>query len=99
VAIIGGFYSSQRGMEIWNPNTKTVKLLWDTIPPEEGGSQGLEDSQMVTLKGGRELLLYGGNQGSYQDGIWQYTSASNTWERYSLFPFNCIFEYHCFLLF
>jgi hypothetical protein len=75
-------------MEIWNPNAKTVELLWDVIPPEEGESHGLEESQMVTLKGGQEFLLYGGRQGSTRDGIWQYISASNTWKRYSLFLFN-----------
>ncbi len=85
MAIIGGY---QKGMEIWNPQTKTVELLWDVIPPEEMGLIGLVDSHMVTLKGGQELLLYGGLQGSYQDGIWQYISASNSWKRYSLFPCN-----------
>ncbi len=81
VAIIGG---TQRGMEIWNPYKKTVELLWEAIPPEEGGSPGLENMYMVTLKGRQEFLLYGGYDGSIQDGIWQYISASNTWKRYSL---------------
>ena len=39
VAIVGGI---RRGMELWNPQTKTVELLWDVIPPEESGTQGLE---------------------------------------------------------
>ena len=37
VAIIGG---QESGMEIWNPRLKTVELLWDAIPPEEGGEYG-----------------------------------------------------------
>jgi hypothetical protein len=95
VAIIGGF---QRGMEIWNPRFKTVELLWDVIPPEEGGTQGLAASAMVVLKYGKEILLYGGNQGSYQDSIWKYMSADNTWERYLFILILLIKtqESHCF---
>ena len=86
VAIIGG---TERGMEIWNPRLKTVELLWDMIPPEEGGRYGLQESEMVILKDGKEILLYGGWQGSSQDGIWKYMSINNTWERYFFyFPFN-----------
>ena len=82
VAIIGGVGPTQKGMETWNPRTHTVELLWDIIPPEESGNQGLQVSEIVPIKGGQELLLYGGYQGSYQDGIWKYTSANNTWKRY-----------------
>ena len=81
VAIIGG---DQKGMEVWNPRTKTVELLWDVIPPEEGGNQGLQVSEMVTIKGGTEFILYGGYHESFQDGIWKYVVANNTWERYFL---------------
>ena len=94
VAIIGG---NQKGMEIWNPRLKTVEMLWDMIPPEEGGTEGLEASEMVILKDGKEILLYGGWQGSSQDGIWKYMSINNTWERY-FFIFLLIKtqESHCF---
>jgi len=85
VAIIGGFEANQKGMEVWNPRAKTVELLWDVIPPEEGATYGLVYSEMVTIKGGAEFILYGGWQGSYQDGIWKYVVANNTWERYFLF--------------
>ena len=87
VAIIGGLFSDQKGMEIWNPRTNTVDLLWDVIPPEVDGSLGLQDSQVVSLKGGQELLMYGGYQGSYQDGIWKYVAADDTWKRYSVSSF------------
>ena len=81
VTIIGG---GQKGMELWNPQTKTVELLWDVIPPEEGGTQGLTASEIVILKGGQEFLLFGGYHGSYLDGIWKYISANNTWTRYPM---------------
>ncbi len=81
---MGGYSSNEKGMEIWNPKSKTVELLWDDIPPEQNGTTGLEDSRVVTLRGGRELLLYGGYQGSSQDGIWKYVPADNTWKRYNL---------------
>ena len=85
VAIIGGYEANQKGMEVWNPRSKTVELLWDVIPPEEGGTEGLRLSEMVTIKGGTEFILYGGWQGSTQDAIWKYVVANNTWERYFLF--------------
>ncbi len=82
VAIIGGF---QKGMELWNPQTKTIELIWGTIPPEEGDSYGLRGSSMVILKGGQELFLYGGSLGSSaQDGIWKYITANDTWTRYTI---------------
>jgi hypothetical protein len=84
VTIIGGFGSGSKGMELWNPRAKTVELLWDVIPPEEGGTEGLSASEMVILSGGQELLLYGGYHGSFLDGIWKYISANNTWTRYPI---------------
>ncbi len=81
IAIIGGWDSDQTGMELWNPTTHKVELLWEVIPPEIGGAQGLKDSEMVVIKGGKEFLLYGGYHGLSQDSIWKYESAKNTWER------------------
>ena len=78
IAIIGG---QQRGMEIWNPRTKTVELLWDIIPPEEGGTTGLWESELVTINGGTEIILYGGYNGKYQAGIWKYIVSENRWTR------------------
>ncbi len=88
VTIIGG---DQRGMELWNPQTKTVELLWDVIPPEEGGEYSLYASEIVIMKGGQEFLLYGGYQGSSQDRIWKYITAKNIWTRYPIhFPGSCL---------
>ena len=81
VAIIGGVGSTQKGMEVWNPATKTVDLLWDEIPAEQGATEGLRFSELVTIKGGTEFVLYGGNNGKYQDGIWKYIVAENSWTR------------------
>ncbi len=81
VAIIGGFQELQKGMEIWNPRTKTVDLLWDEIPPEVGGKVGLWGSELVPINGGTEFILYGGVNGAYQDGIWKYVVAENSWTR------------------
>ena len=78
VAIIGGV---EKGMEIWNPRTKTVDLLWDEIPADEGELFGLGFSELVTIKGGTEFILYGGNNGATQYGIWKYIVAENSWTR------------------
>ncbi len=80
VAIIGGAFGSM-GMELWNPTTKTVELLWDEIPAEEGATNGLEESELVTIKGGTEFILYGGWNGKDQGGIWKYIVAENSWTR------------------
>ena len=85
VVIIGGVGANQKGMELWNPRTHKVELLWDTIPPEEGGREALQHSAVVTLDGGQEFMLYGGSQGSSKDDIWKYNAANNTWKRYSSF--------------
>ena len=81
VAIVGGAGPSQKGMEIWNPRTKTVELLWEEIPPEVGGEYGLRESELVVIKGGTEFFLYGVWNGNYQDGIWKYVVAENSWTR------------------
>lgn len=80
VAIIGGHGQNQQGMEVWNPRTKTVETLWEKIPAEEG-DYGLEESEMVIIKGGTEFILYGGYYGAYQEGIWKYVVADNSWTR------------------
>ena len=79
VAIIGGV--GQKGMEIWNPRTKTVEKITDEIPAEQGATQGLRFSELVTIKGGTEFILYGGMNEVYQSGIWKYAVAENKWTR------------------
>jgi len=79
VAIVGG---KEAGMDIWNPKTSEIQLLWDEIPPEKEASNNLQDAQMITVNEGSEFLLYGGylNQ-TYLDTIWKYSVVNNTWER------------------
>jgi len=80
VAIIGGAYG--KGMEIWNPKTREVELLWDEIPPEEGGSRGLDTAEILPVNGGSDFILYGGYDGSYNDEIWKYNVETNSWTKY-----------------
>jgi len=79
VAIIGG---EEKGMEIWNPRTSTVELLWDEIPPETGGTRGLGSAEMIPTSGGLDFILYGGSHevGPKSD-IWKYTAAGNKWDK------------------
>jgi len=80
VAIIGGFYG--KGMEIWNPKTREVELLWDVIPPEEGGLHGLYHAEILPVNDGSDFILYGGFEGTYKDDIWKYNVETNSWTKY-----------------
>ena len=52
----------------------------EKLPMESYESQGLSYSQLLSIKNGSELLLYGGQIGDQIfDGIYKYLSASNTW--------------------
>jgi len=80
VAIIGG---DEKGMELWNPQTREVELLWNEIPPEVGGSYGLSLAEILPINDGTELILYGGSLWrSYKDEIWKYTVETNSWTKY-----------------
>ncbi len=68
-------------MEIWNPRTKTVENITDILPAEQGAKKGLQLSELVTIKGGTEFILYGGYNGEDQSGIWKYAVAENSWTR------------------
>jgi len=80
VAIIGGY--PEKGMELWNPKTGEVELLWDEIPPEEGGSTGLQYAEMLPVNDGSDFILYGGATPSYKDDIWKYNVETNSWTKY-----------------
>jgi len=69
-------------MEVWDPESSEIKLLWDEIPPEVGGSRGLSDAKMTTISGGSELIVYGGWSGrEVSGGIWKYSAIGDTWKR------------------
>jgi len=81
VAIIGGF-PEKGGMELWNPKTREVELLWDEIPPEEGASYGLDLAEVLPINDGSDFILYGGFEGTYKDDIWKYNVETNSWTKY-----------------
>jgi len=85
VAIIGGV---QTGMELWNTKTGKVELLWEEIPPEVGGLGGLRYAEMLPIKNGSELIVYGGIDRSDSDEIWKYSVENNNWTKY----FSCYNE-------
>jgi len=78
VAIIGG---EETGMELWNPITKEVQLLWNEIPPEAGSSYGLRYAEILPVNDASELILYGGYAGSNTDEIWKYNVERNSWTK------------------
>jgi len=84
VAIIGGF---EKGMEVWNPQTREVKLLSDEIPPEGGASYGVRAAEILPINDRTELIFYGGYDRSHNDEIWKYTVDTNSWTKY----FICLF--------
>lgn len=83
VAIVGGY--TKKGMELWNPRSKSVELLWDVVPPELGASQSINSGSMLTIKGGTEFIYYGGYHGKSYDGIWKYVALYNNWTKYQIY--------------
>ena len=79
VAIAGGV-----GLEIWNPIDDSVELLSDLLPSEEEVRMGLQDSRMVPINGGTEILIYGGSFGGYQiqNKIWRYSFQNDSWDEF-----------------
>ena len=54
----------------------------EKLPMESDQSQGLSYSQLLSIKNGSELLLYGGQIGDQIfDGIYKFISSSKTWLR------------------
>jgi len=78
VAIIGG---REKGLELWNPQTGIVELLWEEIPPEVRALTGIEWAEILPINDRSELILYGGYDGSTTDEIWKYTVETNIWTK------------------
>ena len=78
VAILGG---SSKGMEFWNPIDDSVEMVSEELPQEEGSTMGLIHTQIIPVKEGSELMLYGGFKGSHLKEIWNYNVAENSWTR------------------
>jgi hypothetical protein len=84
VAIAGGA-TNTTGLEIWNPADDSVQLLYQFLPSEEGHkTEGLQDSRMVPINGGTEILIYGGSFGGYQiqNKIWRYSFQNDSWDEF-----------------
>ena len=79
VAIAGGLHPDGKGLEIWSPLDGTVKLVSKLLPTETSKSLGLNHAQLVPINNGRELLLYGGYQGSFQNEIWKFSEKDSSW--------------------
>jgi hypothetical protein len=47
-------------MEVWNPSDGSVEQKFDELPSEVGGQNGINFAQLMPIRGGSELLLYGG---------------------------------------
>lgn len=77
---LGGVESKSKGLESWNPSTGQVQTLWKVLPQEEGKTFGLKGSKALAIKGGTEVIFYGGSTGSIQAGIWKYTVDTNQWD-------------------
>ena len=81
VAIAGGLHRDGKGLEIWSPTEGTVKLASKFLPTETPSSFGLNHAQLVPIKGGTELLLYGGYQGQYQNAVWKFSEKDSSWAK------------------
>ena len=82
LAMTGG--TSKYGHYLANIGSTGSIKSWSTVssmlPMESDTTSGLSYSQLLSIKNGSELLLYGGQIGNQIfDGIYKYMSASNTW--------------------
>ena len=68
-------------MEFWNPIDDSVEMVSGELPQEEGSTMGLIHTQIIPVKEGSELMLYGGFKGSHLKEIWNYNVAENSWTR------------------
>jgi hypothetical protein len=75
VAIAGG---KSAGLEVWNPADGSVKILNDTFPLSDSGT----NSQMIAINGNIELIYY---ESACADGaptgIWKFSQVTNAWIR------------------
>jgi hypothetical protein len=55
--------------------TNEVKMVTPILPPEVPSGVGQPNMEMMSIRDGSELLLYGD-----QTNIWKYTVANNKWE-------------------
>jgi len=63
----------EKGMELWNPRSRKVKLLWGGTPLETDGFYGQQSAETFQVNDGSELNVYGGFNGSCTHEIWKYT--------------------------
>lgn len=75
---MGSDSDNSKGMEVWNPTDNSLATLHESLPHEESNI-GLDGSQMVSVDGGSELILYGGFTGLYLPDIWKYNVEEDAW--------------------
>ena len=64
---------------MWIPRTGKVETIFEVLPPEVGKPNGLKGSKMVSIKGGREVLIYGGASEGVFNSTWSYNVGGKTW--------------------
>ncbi len=83
IAVAGGISS---GLEVWNPDDDSVKMLTPEFP--KGYDFG--SPQLISVNGGDELIFYEAAHTDNTKGIWKYLSSNNSWYKIGemLFPRN-----------
>jgi hypothetical protein len=75
VVVFGG---EAKGIESWNPLTGSSKILSNETLPEAGSSYGLMDSFLITINGGKDVLIFGGQTSQYyMAAVWIYNLVSS----------------------
>ncbi len=75
VAIAGGISA---GMEGWNPDDGTQKVISKDFPPSSGYNRS---AKMISVNGNSELIYYDTIRGEYipDKGIWKFNFSNNSW--------------------
>jgi hypothetical protein len=66
-------------MEMWFPESGKVETVLTVLPPEVDKPSGLKGSKMIAIKGGREVLIYGGSSQGVFNSIWNFKVAERSW--------------------
>jgi hypothetical protein len=69
----------QQGKKFNNHGPGQVEILFNILPQEENKDTGLRGAKAITVRGGAEVLFYGGFAEGVFSSVWKYQVSSRQW--------------------